>query len=173
MPPRERYSVRQVNANQGGLDPEVVAARQRRHLDQLERSNHADTNIVAVDDEDGDGKYGKKSRARQLISDKRSVKLLGSSPAATKKKSTMNVRTALLYPKSFATLIEESEIKDLPPTVPTYLTAACPPSKYPPRTLCSVCGYWGHYKCQKCALSYCDMNCESIHNETRCERRVI
>ncbi len=58
-------------------------------------------------DDNEQGKYGK-SRARQIVSDKRNLKLLGSSPAATKKRSTMNVRSALLYPKNLATLIEES-----------------------------------------------------------------
>ncbi|KAK7032847.1 hypothetical protein R3P38DRAFT_2521425 [Favolaschia claudopus] len=60
-----------------------------------------------------------------------------------------------------------------PSTVPTYLTAQAPPSTYPPRLICSVCGYWGHYKCRRCALPFCDLNCESVHAETRCERRVL
>lgn len=106
---------------QGGVDPDVVAARNRRHLDQLEvnlkpisvrhtlipasfqRSNYGETRTVA-DEDAGNSSRG----ARSLISEKRSVKMLGTSPAATKKKSTMAVRTALLYPKSLATLIEES-----------------------------------------------------------------
>jgi hypothetical protein len=50
----------------------------------------------------GGGKYAK-GRARQTISDKRSL-----AGAGKKKKSTMNVRTALLYRKNLATLIEES-----------------------------------------------------------------
>lgn len=61
------------------------------------------------DDEPTTGKYSTKGRARQtLISDKRDLKLAGNSPAATKKKSTMNVRSALLYRKNLSTLIEES-----------------------------------------------------------------
>jgi zinc finger HIT domain-containing protein 1 len=57
--------------------------------------------------EEGGGKYSK-GRGRQTISDKRNLNILGFSPAARKKKSTMNVRTALLYRKNLATLIEES-----------------------------------------------------------------
>ena len=49
-----------------------------------------------------------KGRGRQLISEKRNLNIPGNSPAARKKKSTMNVRTALLYRKNLATLIEES-----------------------------------------------------------------
>ncbi|KAK0204697.1 hypothetical protein DFS33DRAFT_680177 [Desarmillaria ectypa] len=175
MPPkrtREHY-VRHANISTTALDPRVVAERTRKHLDQLERSNYAETSIMSVTgDYNEQGKYGK-SRARQIVSDKRNLKLLGSSPAATKKRSTMNVRSALLYPKNLATLIEESNIASLPTSIPTYLTAQAPAPSYPPRLICSVCGYWGRYKCRKCALPYCDQNCESVHAETRCEKRVI
>ena len=157
----------------------------------MKQSNYAETSLLAgEDDEEG----SKKGRARQTISDKRNLNILGSSAAAKKKKSTMSVRTALLYRKNLATLIEESvrnaiscssfgnlltflllvqNIACLPPSVPTYLTALTPPSVYPPRMLCSVCGYWGAYKCRRCAMPYCDRNCEAVHAETRCEKRVV
>lgn len=159
----------------------------------MKRSNYAETNLLAgEDDEEG---VSKKGRARQTISDKRNLNILGSSAAAKKKKSTMSVRTALLYRKNLATLIEESvsnatwsscalrqpaelpspvqNIASLPPSIPTYLTSITPPSAYPPRMLCSVCGYWGAYRCRRCAMPYCDRNCEAVHAETRCEKRVV
>ncbi|KJA26369.1 hypothetical protein HYPSUDRAFT_36679 [Hypholoma sublateritium FD-334 SS-4] len=157
------------------LAPDVIAKRTRRHLDELERSNYAEPTLLAGvgdEDEEGGAKYAK-GRGRQLISEKRNLNIAGNSPAARKKKSTMNVRTALLYRKNLATLIEESGIASLPSSVPTYLTASTIPSAYPPRMICTVCGYWGRYKCRRCAMSYCDMNCESVHAETRCERRVV
>jgi zinc finger HIT domain-containing protein 1 len=128
--------------------------------------------LAGDEDEEGGGKYSK-GRGRQTISDKRNLNILGTSPAARKKKSTMNVRTALLYRKNLATLIDESSIASLASSVPTYLTAGAPPSAYPPRMICSVCGYWGLYKCRRCAMPYCDRNCEGVHAETRCERRVV
>ena len=64
-------------------------------------------------------------------------------------------------------------IEHLPPDVPTYLRAVAPAPAEPRRLLCSVCGYWGKYKCKRCAMPYCDLNCEGVHNGTRCERRVI
>jgi len=75
-----------------------------------QRSNYAEPSILAgVGDEDEEvsNKYSK-GRGRQTISDKRHLNLAGNSPAAGKKKSTMNVRTALLYRKNLATLIDES-----------------------------------------------------------------
>ncbi|OSD06383.1 hypothetical protein PYCCODRAFT_1474549 [Trametes coccinea BRFM310] len=173
MPPR-RQPVRQAHNQNAPLDPEVIAKRTKRHLDELERSNYSEPAGTGgggeEDDEDGVAPSGRttKGRARQAtISDKRQWD--GKKP----KKSTMNVRTAILYKKNLAVLIEESGIEHLPPGVPTYLRAVVSPPREPPRMLCSVCGYWGKYKCRRCAMPYCDMNCEGVHNETRCERRVI
>jgi len=170
MPPRKARDqpARQAAAVQG-LAAEVIAKRTKRHLDELERSNYAEPTVsfLGEDEDDGGGKSAK-GRARQTISDKRHL-----SDGSKKKKSSMNVRTALLYRKNLATLIDESGIANLPPHIPTYLTAATAPPKEPPRLLCSVCGHWGKYKCKRCAMPYCDLNCEGVHNETRCERRVI
>jgi zinc finger HIT domain-containing protein 1 len=100
---------------------EDIRKRTKRHLDQLEvtnqrnvlfsvplfdyhkRTNYAEPSISYFDEEQEEegGKYAK-GKARQTISDKRNV--LG----GRKKKSSMNVRTALLYKKNLATLIEES-----------------------------------------------------------------
>ncbi|KAK7044141.1 hypothetical protein VNI00_007858 [Paramarasmius palmivorus] len=115
MPPKKRTRERlerQTNNAAAGLAPEVIAKRTKRHLDELERSNYAEPTLLNEDDPD-DGVSGKyaKGRARQTISDKRNhLNIAGTSPAASngKKKSTMNVRTALLYRKNFATLLEES-----------------------------------------------------------------
>ncbi|KAJ6631003.1 hypothetical protein B0H10DRAFT_1980305 [Mycena sp. CBHHK59/15] len=168
---REHHARQAHNSAIVGLTPEVIAKRTRRHLDELERSNYAEpsSSNLGEEEEDAGGSKYSKGRARQLISEKRNVNI----PGIRKKKSTMNVRTALLYRKNFATLVEESSIASLPPSVPTYLTAQAPAPTYPPRLICSVCGYWGRYKCRRCALPYCDRSCEDLHNETRCERRVV
>jgi len=85
----------------------------------------------------------------------------------------MNIRTALLYKKNLATLIEESGVGNLPPSVPGYHSAAVPPPKEPPRLFCTVCGYWGKYRCMKCALPFCSRDCEVNHEETQCEKRIV
>jgi zinc finger HIT domain-containing protein 1 len=150
----------------------------------VQRSNYAEpsTSFIGEDDEEeGSGKYAK-GRARNIISDKRAV--------GKKKKSTMNVRSALLYRKNLSTLIDESVsdscihemflmahdtqgIASLPVHVPNYLAAVTVPPSVPPRMMCSVCGYWGRYKCRRCAMPYCGKACEDVHGETRCERRVV
>ncbi|EGN99092.1 hypothetical protein SERLA73DRAFT_181906 [Serpula lacrymans var. lacrymans S7.3] len=163
-------AARQVNAAKQILAPEIIAKRTKRHLDELERSNYAEPSFSLLGDDEEDGGGGKyaKGRSRQTISDKRHFDITGK-----RKKSTMNVRTALLYRKNLSTLIEESGIAHLPAHVPTYLTAVTSPPREPTRLICSVCGYQGRYKCRRCAMPYCDLNCEGVHNETRCEKRVI
>lgn len=138
-------------------------------MDELERSNYSEPTIVVGASEDAEETGGRtgKGRARQAISDKRAAEL------GKKKKSTMNVRTAVLYKKSFAQLLEESGLASYPAAAPTYLTATAPPPREPPRMMCTVCGYYGKYRCRKCGVAYCDQNCESVHEETRCERRVL
>ena len=138
-----------------------------------------------MDEDDQAGKSAK-GRARQTVSDKRQL----SGPSAKRKKTNMNIRTAILYRKNFATLVEESVsgsitihaflfmtlyqgLANIHPSVPTYLTVAAAPPKEPTRPLCTVCGYWGNYKCKKCAMPFCGLDCRSVHDETRCERRVI
>ncbi|OCH95457.1 hypothetical protein OBBRIDRAFT_580074 [Obba rivulosa] len=169
MPPRRH---RQSQAASAQLDSEVIAKRTKRHLDELERSNYAEPSGSALfpgleEEDEAPAGRAAKGRARQTISDKKEWK------GQKKKKSTMNVRSAVLYKKSLQVLIDESGIANFPPSIPTYLTAGAPPPREPSRLLCSVCGYWGKYKCKKCKMPYCDMSCEAVHNETRCERRVI
>ncbi|KAF8525821.1 hypothetical protein BU17DRAFT_74246 [Hysterangium stoloniferum] len=167
MPPRKKQPIRQAQIQPiTAISAEVVAKRTQRHLDELERSNYAEPGPMGGEDMPGVGVA--KARSRDIISDRRP------GPGVSgKRKSTLNVRGALLYKKNLQQLIEESGIANLPPTAPSYLTAAAPPPREPPRVLCSVCGYWGKYKCRKCTMPYCDLNCQATHNETRCEKRVI
>jgi len=53
--------------------------------------------------------------------------------------------------------------------VPNYLTAAMGPSRYPQRQFCSVCGWKGIYRCNRCGMRYCDLKCQKTHNDTRYE----
>jgi len=49
-----------------------------------------------------------------------------------------------------------------------YKTIAAPPSIYPPRHFCSVCGFFGSYTCPRCGLRFCSLRCQATHKETRC-----
>ncbi|KAF8442416.1 hypothetical protein L210DRAFT_3349734, partial [Boletus edulis BED1] len=152
---------------------DLIAKRAKRHLEELEHTNYAASSLLNEPDSDPEAPSTQKSkfRARQtVISDKRTFPTVS---AAKKKKSTMNVRTAILYRKGIAALIDESGIASIGPSQPSYLTASAPAPAVPPRMLCTVCGYKGAYRCKKCGMSYCDLRCGQVHEETRCERRVV
>lgn len=51
-----------------------------------------------------------------------------------------------------------------------YLGSAAAQSVKPKRTFCEICGYWGKYRCQKCAARYCGLECGGVHAETRCNK---
>ncbi|KAK3848027.1 MAG: hypothetical protein J3R72DRAFT_429695 [Linnemannia gamsii] len=57
--------------------------------------------------------------------------------------------------------------------VPNYLTASMGPSRYPQRHFCSVCGWKGIYRCNRCGMRYCDLRCQTTHNDTRCMKFTI
>ena len=49
-------------------------------------------------------------------------------------------------PKPFVQLLEEADLDRLPDHVPSYFNTAARPSRYPPRRLCDVSGYFSKYK---------------------------
>ncbi|RUS32531.1 hypothetical protein BC938DRAFT_475146 [Jimgerdemannia flammicorona] len=137
-------------AKQGrpALDPEAQRRHLQRHLDSLERDNFQavpeyDIAIVA-------GAVKKDGEIRK-----------------TRKKSKGDIRRLLLTKKNLNLLIEESKIELLPPTTPTYITAAVAPSSYPPRKFCTVCGFQSCYSCVRCGMRYCSKKCLETHEETR------
>lgn len=38
-------------------------------------------------------------------------------------------------------------------------------TRYPTRTFCEVCGYWGRVKCMKCGTRVCALDCLETHRE--------
>ena len=49
-------------------------------------------------------------------------------------------------PKPFLQLLEEAQLDTLPSHVPSYLTVAAGPSRYPPRKICDISGFFAKYK---------------------------
>ena len=67
---------------------------------------------------------------------------------------------------------------------PCYLSAASPPSQYPPRHFCEICGYpvimcnkgfltvrdLAKYRCIVCGSRFCSIPCKGKHEETKCNK---
>jgi zinc finger HIT domain-containing protein 1 len=71
------------------------------------------------------------------------------------------------YRKSIPQLIEEDLQKREDGQCP-YTLAQVPPSKYPKRHFCNVCGFPSNYTCVKCGVRFCSIKCNTTHQETRC-----
>ncbi|KAG8238240.1 hypothetical protein J437_LFUL018185 [Ladona fulva] len=69
------------------------------------------------------------------------------------------------FKKSFAQLIEEEKtyIQEH-----NYISAQAPPSQFPERHFCSVCGFPSNYTCIPCGSRYCSVRCLGTHLDTRC-----
>ncbi|KAH8890991.1 hypothetical protein GQ53DRAFT_747246 [Thozetella sp. PMI_491] len=44
-------------------------------------------------------------------------------------------------------------------------------NRYPGRTFCVVCGYWGRVRCMKCGTRVCALGCLDVHREEECVTR--
>ncbi|KAG9102458.1 hypothetical protein FS749_000049 [Ceratobasidium sp. UAMH 11750] len=139
--------------------PELIARRNKRHIEELERSNYGEAK-GGLDLAPGPAA----NRTRTTLADE---------GGKGRKKATNNVRTILLYRKNLNTIIEQAGLGSLPSHIPTYVTAAAPEATAPARMLCSMCSYWGRYRCSRCAEPYCSLGCQAVHSDTRCARRIV
>eukprot|EP01095_Lingulamoeba_sp_RSL-Kostka_P004357 TRINITY_DN15511_c0_g1_i1.p1 TRINITY_DN15511_c0_g1~~TRINITY_DN15511_c0_g1_i1.p1 ORF type:complete len:191 (+),score=32.79 TRINITY_DN15511_c0_g1_i1:101-673(+) len=85
-----------------------------------------------------------------------------------------NLNTILLQLESeiFQKEDREEKLKQKIIIKPNYLTITAKSSRFPPRKICSVCGFKGKYNCKDCGKSFCSLNCNNIHEETRCNKYV-
>lgn len=74
------------------------------------------------------------------------------------------------YRKTFQQLLEEDRQQN--PDGPSYATAQVPPSNFPERNFCAVCGFPSSYTCTSCGTRFCCLKCQSTHQDTRCLKFV-
>jgi zinc finger HIT domain-containing protein 1 len=73
-------------------------------------------------------------------------------------KTTPNVRKLLATRKTLTNLLDEAGF-----AADVYRDAGVKQGRYPSRTFCTVCGYWGKYGCMKCGERYCGEVCAETH----------
>jgi len=74
------------------------------------------------------------------------------------------------YRKTFMQLLEED--RQINPDGPNYATAQAPPTRFPERHFCAVCGFPSNYTCTSCGTRFCCLKCLATHQETRCLKFV-
>ena len=80
-----------------------------------------------------------------------------------KRKSTVLQRRKL---KTFNNLLDDEKHRlatDPDDHQVSYFTVAAPPSLYPPRRFCEVCGNFSKYVCIVCGAFYCQVKCLNTH----------
>ncbi|XP_013422144.1 zinc finger HIT domain-containing protein 1 isoform X1 [Lingula anatina] len=130
------------------LDEAARRRRLRKALEALESDNFQD-------DPHADLKMSKRApKFEESMDDKMPKK---------KRKSKSDVYK-FRFKKNFASLLEEEHNTE----EPNYFSAQVPPSQFPERHFCAVCGSPSNYKCVPCGARYCCVRCLGTHQDTRC-----
>ncbi|KAK3583688.1 hypothetical protein CHS0354_021436 [Potamilus streckersoni] len=138
------------------LDEPARRRRQRKALEALEQDNFQD-------DPHADLKMSKKA---PKFEESIEIGNIGQISSAKKKKKNRTEYFKYRLKKSFAALIEEEQLLSTDP--PNYFSASTPPSKFPERHFCAVCGFPSSYICVSCGSRYCSVKCLGTHQDTRC-----
>ncbi|ERN00411.1 SWR1 complex subunit 6 [Amborella trichopoda] len=158
---RTRKVASKMSAALASSDNRMQAALAR--LDALENDNAGVVMIEIDDDEDAsldeeDEVYIQKKQAKNTKRKTRQAKALENAKKA---------------PRTFQELLQEANLKSLPPHVPSYLRAAVGlPSSTSRRHFCTVCGFIANYTCVQCGVRFCSPRCQVIHSDTRCLKFV-
>jgi len=129
------------------LDPAARKRRQKKALEALEQDNFHDDPHA------------------NLVMHKKAPKFEESFDKA-KRRKPRNDLFKQRFRKSFAALVEEEQMCNKDP--PNYFTVTAPPSPYPERRFCAVCGFPSNYTCNMCGARYCCVKCLGTHQDTRC-----
>lgn len=149
---RESSRVKDINQRKV-LDEVARRRRQKKALEALEQDNFHDdphANLVM---------HKKAPKFEETLENKKRKKL---------KTEPFKQR----FRKNFTALLEEEEqyfTKDKT----NYVTAKVPPSKFPERHYCSVCGFDSNYTCVQCGSRYCSVKCLGTHQDTRCLKCTV
>ena len=127
------------------LDSTAQQTRVARHLAELEQDNY---HAIQID-------IPKPERTLQ-------IEVLLILEPRKQHKITPNVRKLLTTRKTFTNLLDEAGF-----AADVYRDAAVKQGRYPSRTFCSVCGYWGKYGCTRCGERYCSETCGDTHRGTQ------
>ncbi|KJE95084.1 hypothetical protein CAOG_005576 [Capsaspora owczarzaki ATCC 30864] len=128
-----------VTAPRRVMDEQTRQRRQRRQLETLESDNFQDQPHLLQDEAPTAAALAAKAA------------LAGDDANATQNKRRRKGLHKFRPRKAFAVLLEESGIlQQQDGDVPTYVSAAAPPSQLPDRKICAVCGFHACYSCVPC-----------------------
>jgi len=136
-------------------------ANQRRVLDEAARRRRARKALEALEQDN----FHEDPHA-DLVMSKKVPKFQETLESRKKKSKRTQEWFKMRFRKNFAQLLEES--RSYRPDPPNYQSALAPPSKFPERHFCAVCGFPSSYTCVQCGTRYCCVKCLGTHQDTRC-----
>lgn len=143
-------------------------ADRKRVLDDLTRKRRARKALEALEQDN----YHEDPHADLVMSKK--IPKFDNSLDTSRRKGGRKSRGAdyyrIKYRKTFQQLLEED--RQMNPDGPNYATAQAPPSNFPERNFCAVCGFPSNYTCTSCGTRFCCLKCQSTHQDTRCLKFV-
>ncbi|XP_077987981.1 zinc finger HIT domain-containing protein 1-like [Glandiceps talaboti] len=155
MEKREASNGRLRDTNQRRiLDTGTRQRRLKRQLDALEKDN-----------------FQEDPQANLPFATKKLPQFDASEGPTKKKKKTRGDHFKQRFRKNFNALLEEEHLNM--PEPPNYITACVPPSKFPERKFCAVCGFPSNYTCISCGSRYCCVKCLATHQDTRCLKWTV
>ncbi|XP_032230927.1 zinc finger HIT domain-containing protein 1 [Nematostella vectensis] len=89
-----------------------------------------------------------------------------------KKKTKTGEHFKQRFKRTFAVLLEEAQ-QETEEGQESYASANVPPSRFPERHFCSVCGFPSNYTCVSCGARYCCVKCLGTHQDTRCLKWTV
>lgn len=69
--------------------------------------------------------------------------------------------------------LEEENLSARPRLMVSSSQMVASPSSRPPRYFCSTCGYSAPYTCTRCFTRFCSVQCNLVHQETRCLKFTV
>ncbi|XP_072034092.1 zinc finger HIT domain-containing protein 1-like [Amphiura filiformis] len=155
---RETGRGRDVNQRRRILDSYTRAKRLRTQLEALEQDNFQEDPHLNVP------LGGNKKLPQFDVTE-------ANTGQQKKKRKTRGDHFKQRFRKTFHLLVEEEQLSVIEP--PNYLTACVPPSKFPERRFCAICGFPSNYTCVSCGARYCCVKCLGTHQDTRCLKWTV
>ncbi|XP_002130632.3 zinc finger HIT domain-containing protein 1 [Ciona intestinalis] len=165
-PRRESSRLQDVNSRRV-LDIATRKRRLNRQLEALEKDNFQEDPLENLQE------IKKKRPKFGIPSDQDEIEGEGTPQPSKKKKRLRGDHFKQRFRKTFAAVIEEERQATEKSDKPNYFTIGVPPSKFPPRTFCAVCGFFSSYTCISCGARYCSVKCLGTHQDTRCLKWTV
>lgn len=135
----------------------------RKKLESLEADNWQQDKRKDEDSEDDN--YNPLDGASS--GDEVDVNRRKSTSSKKKKKPKRDAWNATQKCKSLQEVLDEAQYHKYPSFVPTFVSAAAEPSRYPPRNFCSITGLPGKYRCPVTGEYIATLDAYNTHRETR------